>query len=577
MEILANCLRKAPFRGIKINQHNEIKISQYADDLIAYIEGRNPDIRVIMQQLGEYSKFSGLKPNIAKSKCMWLGPPKPDLSEDLPILWVKELKVLGVSFTANPTDTVRLNYPSKIEDIRKLLNLWSMRNLSLIGKITVIKTLALSKIVHLLISIPSPNPEMLKEIKSLVFRFLWNNKPDKIRRTKICQPYERGGLKMIDIDGFINALKCTWIQRIQNNSDFGRKWIILAQTSLEYHLENLAWYGHAMLNRLSTQIQNDFWAQAIQSWARFTECYNTSPEDSINEIIWCNDVLNYKYTVKKRWRDKGILFIRDLMKNNRIYTREELERKYNIRLNFLEYASITIKMAPILRFYATRDINHELPQIPPRIRILLQEKNLTKFVYGVLLKNMNLKNATINTKIKRKWISEVQRHKTGTTEQIRKITHSTSMQTLHYKIMTRIVPTNTYLFKIGLSETRLCTFCNDSPETPGHLFMKCPKVQTFFSLIVDMLQREYNFCAHLQKINSLFPQKHERKIFQLINLIAIKCIWQARLDSKLPQLVHFVNALKSEYQIEKIASIMSETETNFEIKWEGLHSTSADA
>lgn len=158
----------------------------------------------------------------------------------------------------------------------------------------------------------------------------------------------------------------------------------------------------------------------------------------------------------------------------------------------------------------------------------------------------------------------------------KKITHSTSMQTMYYEIITRIIPTNAFLFKIGISETHLCTFCNKTPETLGHLFMKCQRVQAFFSSIANMLHREYSFCVQPQKISSLLPQKGERQIFQLINLIAIKCIWQARLDSTQPQLVHFTNALRNEYQIEKMASALSETETNFDIKWEGLHFSSTD-
>ena len=48
VEILANFLRKSGFRGVKLTNESEAKISQYADDTIIFLEGRNPDIRIVM-------------------------------------------------------------------------------------------------------------------------------------------------------------------------------------------------------------------------------------------------------------------------------------------------------------------------------------------------------------------------------------------------------------------------------------------------------------------------------------------------------------------------------------------------
>ena len=33
-----------------------------------------------------------------------------------------------------------------------------------------------------------------------MFDFLWSNKPDKIKREQIIKQYEKGGLKMLDIN-----------------------------------------------------------------------------------------------------------------------------------------------------------------------------------------------------------------------------------------------------------------------------------------------------------------------------------------------------------------------------------------
>ena len=570
VEILANFLRKSRFRGIKITDNVEFKISQYADDLIIFLEGRNPDIRIVMQQLGIYSKFSGLKPNINKSKCMWLGKPKPPVCLDLPLQWVENLKVLGVVFNADPCKIEQNNFPDKIESIKKLLSFWRLRQLSLIGKITVIKSLAISKLVHLFISLPTPSTEMMKKLKRIVYTFLWNGKNDKIRRTKICQSYSNGGLKMIDLDIFVSSLKCSWIQRIQRTAHMQVKWLALTKIFLNDHAEKLTLYGKSMINRLATQTENKFWANVLESWAKFTECYENRPEHILSEIIWHNDHLKYKYDEIRQWRTHGLLHLSDLLNNKTLLTHQEIENKYNIRINFIDYNSIRINMEFLLRKIANTNISTTLPGIPPRTHIVLHEKKLSQLVNTVLVKNMNKKNRDINHKIERKWMSEINSYQAGTLQDMRRITHCSTMQTLHYKITNRIISTNIFLLKAGLSNTEMCSFCNLFRESPGHLFFNCCKVQSFFMSIVELLNTKYNFQVELNKISNIFPNNTERLIFGFINIVAVQCIWRSKLNKVEPNLRQFEDALITYYRIERLACILNNTYAEFSTKWEGF-------
>jgi hypothetical protein len=56
-------------------------------------------------------------------------------------------KLLGIQCSLAKDDIYIDNYYSKLEKIKNLLNDWSLRNISLLGKITVIKTLALPILV----------------------------------------------------------------------------------------------------------------------------------------------------------------------------------------------------------------------------------------------------------------------------------------------------------------------------------------------------------------------------------------------------------------------------------------------
>ena len=77
-----------------------------------------------------------------------------------------------------------LFFSEKIEWVKNILNSWSVRRLTLLGKITIIKALAVSQIVHVLTSLPT-HQGALKEINTLLYDFLWESKGDKIKRTNV--------------------------------------------------------------------------------------------------------------------------------------------------------------------------------------------------------------------------------------------------------------------------------------------------------------------------------------------------------------------------------------------------------
>ena len=121
--------------------------------------------------------------------------------------WQKShFRILGITFTLDLREITKINYESKLEEIKQLINSWSKRILFLIGKNIVIKTLALPNLNHLIIGLPNPKQDIIKSIQSLIFKFIWNNKPDKIKRNVMVQNYDNGGIKTIDLNNFISAL-----------------------------------------------------------------------------------------------------------------------------------------------------------------------------------------------------------------------------------------------------------------------------------------------------------------------------------------------------------------------------------
>ena len=92
------------------------------------------------------------------------------------------------------------------------MNHWSKRRGTLSARITVIKSLAISKCVHLFISLPAHPNELIKELEKLFYRFLWNSGPGKIKRKVVVKNIECAGLRMVDLKSFIKALKISWLR-----------------------------------------------------------------------------------------------------------------------------------------------------------------------------------------------------------------------------------------------------------------------------------------------------------------------------------------------------------------------------
>ena len=56
-------------------------------------------------------------------------------------------------------------------------------------------------------------------LKRIFYNFLWNSGPDRIKRNVIIKNIQAGGLRMININYFIKALKISWLRRVIQNSD----------------------------------------------------------------------------------------------------------------------------------------------------------------------------------------------------------------------------------------------------------------------------------------------------------------------------------------------------------------------
>ena len=152
VEILARSIRKnTDIKGLHV-KNTEIKITQYADD--TSLDGSRKSLIEALNVPRSFSKISGLRLNSKKTEALWIGSCKgrqEKLCSEEKFNWKNsKIKALGVWLSTGPQTTTNTNFSEKKnQKLRNCLGCWSLRRLSLIGKITVLNCLATSKIINL--------------------------------------------------------------------------------------------------------------------------------------------------------------------------------------------------------------------------------------------------------------------------------------------------------------------------------------------------------------------------------------------------------------------------------------------
>ena len=124
-------------------------------------------------------------------------------------LGILTVKNLGVFFSCNQIVVSSQNFQEKLDKIQKVINIWNMRGLSLFGRVTIVKTFLIPKLLYFSSIIQTPM-ETIKRMKRMIFKFLWKG-PDKVMRNSVINSIKNGGLNLIDIETQIKALRLSWI------------------------------------------------------------------------------------------------------------------------------------------------------------------------------------------------------------------------------------------------------------------------------------------------------------------------------------------------------------------------------
>jgi hypothetical protein len=186
-------------RGLRMADFSQVD-EDYCDDVETLIE-KEEDFKLVDTLFTRFEMCSGaLLSRTYKSKVLGLGTWAGRTVWPLPWLQtVEELKVFGFQIRTNYDATLIRNWEVLVESFRSVIMSFNMRALdTLQQRVDVLKIYVCSRLWYKAQALPLPG-RVASQLETLMFRFLWRGKLEKLALQELYTPVKQGGLGLVDI------------------------------------------------------------------------------------------------------------------------------------------------------------------------------------------------------------------------------------------------------------------------------------------------------------------------------------------------------------------------------------------
>ncbi|CAH3122533.1 unnamed protein product [Pocillopora meandrina] len=238
----------------------------------------------------------------------------------------------------NKAKEASLNFIERLDSIKRLII-----GLSIFDKVTIIKSFLIPKFVYVCSLPPTPN-EMVKQLNQLLFKFLLKG-TDKVTRLSTINDYGEGGLKMIDSESMVKALRLAWLKRIFNSNDGTWK------RYLQHQLKTFGglFFLNCNYDVNDYTITSQFYRELLLWWSQFRETFAT--DLNWTNIIWNNKEIRIdkKPIYYKKYFDSGITQIHDLRLDLNINDSFSYVSNKIRKISFLQWAGLRHSIPDFLK------------------------------------------------------------------------------------------------------------------------------------------------------------------------------------------------------------------------------------
>ena len=567
VEILSNAIKRSKeIEGIQIDPNKSIKVTQYADDTTVFVK----DIRSVHELfdlLQQFENCSGLRINQSKSEMLWLGSLRQRKDSILKLKLSDDVYALGVYFSYDEELATKRNFFEKLPKLKKILNIWSSRDISIYGRVNIVKTLALSKLTFICSVLDTPKG-FTDEVNNIIFDYIWRYKNPKLKKTTIIKNKKDGGLNMVDFTLFDNALKIVWVKRLCANDERPWKFIplsLLSNVGGSFLFQCNYNFQHLPLNETLPKFYRDI----IFHWQKIKNTNPKTKKDVLNQIIWNNQFIrvNKSSVFFSGWNKAGIEKLSSLFDNesNTLLTFTTFKQKYNVKSNFLQYYSL---LSAIPQEWKTM-LKQEC-FIPSTEYVPLSIEKLTcKTIYNTLLNHQHFPPPTAEKRLVEYGFNSQERQKIYSLPF--RVTNEVKLSVFQYKIVHNILYTNKILHKMKKKQQPDCPYCHGIDQTPLHLFVECSIANSFWNKFTNWYNATCGGNITLEQNEIIYGVlRYTSSCLTLNHLIIIGKYFlyiKGVHDEKRPQFTDFVTLVNEKIELEKYIAITTNKLLSFTKKW----------
>jgi hypothetical protein len=175
-------------------------------------------MQLLLREMNKFGDVSGLKVNLEKTELFWLGPWKTKKTYPKGLkLASPGIKILGIYFSYDKHLKYENNFGIVLNRMQNIIRMFKMRDLSISGKIQVIKSNIMSQLLYVSNAIYVPE-EVIKKVNEIIYKFLWNG-PDKVKRASIISDICDGGLKFPDFESRVFTQRIKLLQKLLSSEE----------------------------------------------------------------------------------------------------------------------------------------------------------------------------------------------------------------------------------------------------------------------------------------------------------------------------------------------------------------------
>ena len=286
-----------------------------------------------------------------------------------------------------------------------------------------------------------------------------------------------------------------------------------------------------------------FTTEILQLWSEISYEANVNSIDHFLSLpLWHNSLIRIdnRPVYYKSWSCKGIQNVTDLLKDpNNFLSSHELQERYNVKTNFLVLHGLKSSLKPLRESGSLSTTSSQ-----SFLQSFLKAKKPTKAVYERLV---TVKQKT-PFRSQEKWLAdcELESHETIDWKSVYlssfKCTKITKLIIFQFNLLHRRLATNSFLKKIGIKQSDLCTFCKTEAESLIHLFWCCGVTAIFWQEFKQWITTNYeNVISNFSPATVLgFKPFLISKKTRHLCLIARYYIWICQSQEKTLSLENFL-------------------------------------